>query len=531
MANKPPLHLRELARQRDYYNPLRGLDMPRVVRLLEDGERGLHSDLQWLYRSMEKRDATVMALKKRRLSALKKLDWDIKVRSDLPPGVSKAQANAQAEYLRAAYEQIENLPDAIEFLALASFRGFSHLEKRFEDDNPSLPVIRLQPVPQWHWVRHHETWDWLYDPRAENNWSAGVPIDPANFIIREVEDPINEIALIAFLRKNMSQKDWDAFLEDFGIPSIFILLSQATPGDKVKEWLAVAEKVTGNSRGALPPGSDVKTVAHGAQGETPFKSHKDEQREEVVLAGTGGLLSMLTAPTGMNSGQADAHEAAFNAIALAEAAVVNSNFQTQFDKPLLEREFPGQPQVAYFELAAVDQEDRASLADLLAKLAQASLEADENQISEKLGLKLRKKVPAPMPADPTAAAQPAGFKNRQTAIEAGREARFEAASAAALAAADRAALKPAQDRVAALLGITDDAEFEKAYTAFLADLPKLEAQCLGDDATAELEEAFSEIIGTALVSGAAEAAEKRAQKAAKTPEGVSGPSPTAQKHS
>ena len=33
----------------------------------------------------------------------------------------------------------------------------------------------------------------------------------------------------------------------------------------------------------MPPGSDIKSVALGSQGETPFKGHKDEQREEVTL--------------------------------------------------------------------------------------------------------------------------------------------------------------------------------------------------------------------------------------------------------
>jgi len=34
-------------RWRDYYNPLRGLSMPKLVSLLESGERGQYADLQW----------------------------------------------------------------------------------------------------------------------------------------------------------------------------------------------------------------------------------------------------------------------------------------------------------------------------------------------------------------------------------------------------------------------------------------------------------------------------------------------------
>lgn len=507
---RQPLHLRERNRARDYYNPLRGLDMARLVRLLEAGERGEHSDLQWLYRTIEKRDATVRGLKLRRLSALKKLDWDIKLPDELPAGISQEQADAQAASLRAVYEGIENLPNVFEFLALASFRGFAHLEKHWKDDNPQLPLVRLEPVPQWHWVRDPDTWAWRYDANAQNDTSGSAAINAADFVIRELDDPINEIAAIAFLRKNMSQKDWDAFVEDFGIPSIFGILGPNTPAGEVKAWLDQMEKVTGNSRGALPPGSDIKSVAFGSQGETPFKSHKDEQREEVVLAGTGGLLSMLTAPTGLNSDQAQVHEAAFDAIALADAAEISALLQTQIDKPHMRREFPGQPVVAYFQLAAIDSEDRSALGDLLVKLAQAGLESDENEISEKTGLKLVKK---PQPPPGGAPGTPAPFANRKADGPLDAPARtgdaddFLAQAAADLAAADRATLAPLIERAAALAAIDDDDAFAKAAAELQADLPELEKQILSKQSN--LETAFSNILATAFRNGSEAAASKR----------------------
>lgn len=517
MATKSPLHIEERNRARDYYNPLRGLNMPRLVRLLEEGERGMYGDLQWLYRTIEKRDATVKALKTRRLSALKKLDWDIKVPERLPKGFTKTQAEVQAELLYARYSLIENLPEAFEAKALASFRGFSFLEPRHEDDRPTLPVVRLEPVPQWHWVRDPMTWAWKYDPRAENSWATAVGIDRRNFIIRELDDPINEIAAIAFLRKNMSQKDWDSFVEDFGIPSIFAVLGENTPSDKVKEWLAIMEKVTGNSRGALPPGSRVDTVAHGSQGETPFKQHKDEQREEVVLAGTGGLLSMLSASTGLNADQAKVHEAAFAAIAIAEAMEISALFQAQFDKPLLKVEFPSMPPMAYFELAAKDQDDMDALTERLVKLAQAGLECDENEISEKMGLKLRKKAAAPAAEIPNyglGRADPAHkvkkpFTNRATGDGDG----FIEAGELELTEADLRDQEPLLKRLAEISALDDDAAWLEGMRRLDADKPTIYAQIMAAGGKAEV---FHRIYGTALADGMVTAGEARAP--AKKPE-------------
>lgn len=511
---KPPLHVQEINQAREWYNPLRGLDIGRVVRLLEDAERGRYDELQKLNRMTEKRHPTLKALKERRLGALQKLDWDVKIRSELPAGITQAQAEQQQEYLRNAYENIENLPAAVKALALATFRGYAHLEKRFEDDDPSLPIIRLNPVPQWHWLKHPDTFDWRYDATARYDINRSVPIERQNFIIREVDDPLCEIALLCFIRRNFAKKDWTGFLADYGIPSIFATLGENTPIDKVAEWLTLVKQVTSNSRGALPPGSTITPFELGNLEGIQFQNFISAEDADLVLAGTGGLLTMLTANTGMgDKGQADNHEATFTAIALAEAADVNSIFQSQFDKLLLAQEFPSQPAVAYFELAAEDEEDVTALADTVQKLHNAGLEADEDQISEKTGIKLTRAAPAApaLPGDPNAPVknQPAdqALKNRITAE--GRKARFLAHSEADISAADQETLKPIINRVAALGAITDDAEFERSYRKFLGDLPALEAQCLGDEATAELEGAFNEIIGTAMVDGAVTAAKAR----------------------
>jgi len=207
LEQKGPLHLRDINRARQFYNPLIGLDMPRLRALLEQGERGVNSQLQDLYRMAEKRHSTLLALKTRRVGEVKKLSWDIKIPSKLPRGITAQQADRQANFLRDAYERIENLPAAFECKAGASFRGYSHLEKHFEDDDPNLPVVKLQPVPQWHMLRSQETWDWVYDPTARNAVTTAIPIDPSNFIIREVEAPLNELGAICYLRTSVGDKN------------------------------------------------------------------------------------------------------------------------------------------------------------------------------------------------------------------------------------------------------------------------------------------------------------------------------------
>ena len=51
--------LQAIAKWRAQFNPLRGLSFQSAVTLLEQGERGQYADLQWTYRFVEKRDASV----------------------------------------------------------------------------------------------------------------------------------------------------------------------------------------------------------------------------------------------------------------------------------------------------------------------------------------------------------------------------------------------------------------------------------------------------------------------------------------
>ena len=73
-------------RWRDAYNPLRGLSVPKLVSLLEAGERGQYADLQWFYHYMARSDAMVYSVVQRRRAALLELDWDMRVVSEAGSG-------------------------------------------------------------------------------------------------------------------------------------------------------------------------------------------------------------------------------------------------------------------------------------------------------------------------------------------------------------------------------------------------------------------------------------------------------------
>ena len=86
--------VRQSNRWRDNYNPVRGLVIGHAIYLLEAADRGDFAELQLTMRKIERRYPALKGLKARRLAALEKLDWEIKVVDELPEGSTRADAEA-----------------------------------------------------------------------------------------------------------------------------------------------------------------------------------------------------------------------------------------------------------------------------------------------------------------------------------------------------------------------------------------------------------------------------------------------------
>ena len=383
---------------RDKYNPLRGLSLPKLVSLLEAGERGAYADLQWFYHYMERSDAMIHAVIQRRRAALLACDWDIRL---CPPEAGEARiqksesriqkktgdqilAEEQAAFLREAYDRVENFRDAVSFLFSGLFRGYAHLEKHF---TPSGLVTRLEPVEQWFWVRDGLFGAWEYNQNARSGAARGMMVDFENFLVFE-SVPLNRMLAVLYLRKNLSQKDWDSFLEVYGIPSIFLVGPPNTPETKEAEYHKVAQEIMSDGRGYLPYGSDVKFV-NGGGNKPPFLEHIDYIDRQITLAATGGLLTML-AESGSGTLAGNAHSDTFLQIARGDAALLSGLFQEQFDTPLLREYFPDQPILAYFEFAPPAADEVSRVVKDAVELAKAGVRIDLGELEEKTGYKLER---------------------------------------------------------------------------------------------------------------------------------------------
>lgn len=389
------LHTGKQFPPRSAFNPLRGLTLARVVRYLEEYEQGLYSDVTWLFRHVEKREAVVRSIKERRQAALRKLEWTIEATAEgQRDNADKVLAQEQEAAAREAFGRIDNLRQAWTWFGMAAFRGFAHLEKWYDQ---LWRVTHLEPVDQWYFVRNYPSTQWLYDRHAQNG-RRGVPVTTrgpmADFLVREIEDPIGFVAAIEYVRKNVGIRDWDAFNSMFGVPNVVAEPGPEASGaqEEVDSVQAKLQQMVSNGRLTLPKGWTVKMLGGAAGENTPFERRADYTDKMVVLAGTGGKLTMLSEATGIGSGATPAHEQVFADIAAAEAAEISEIFDKGIKEPELAHLFPGQPHLVEFRIRPSVQTDPKENADLMWKTKLGGWKVSQSDAERMIGVKLTEVV-------------------------------------------------------------------------------------------------------------------------------------------
>jgi len=368
---------------------LRALDLPRAIALYDFARRGLLAELQNVYREMEDLYPTLWAIKSRRISQVGRREFVPKTidPDGFPVGANQSMADAQAQCLQEAYGAIDNKRDTVKNIMLAYFRGFAHLEKIYKNPGTTdLTINHLEFVEQWHWTRKSIYSEWEYNAAASQT-NVGVPINAGQFIIFE-RPPLDRMALTLWIRANLCEKDWDAFVEIYGITPWLVIMPPNIPPEKENEYMEAARQIAQGGSGALPAGSSAESAAKDTKTDV-FRPRLDWLQEQLVLAGTNGLLTMLTAPTGIGKGPTDEHADAFDSLGDQDAAEISEVFQLQFDAQILAQNFPDEPILARTELAEPEETDIGKVVGQILQLSNAGYDIPPAQIEEKTGYKVR----------------------------------------------------------------------------------------------------------------------------------------------
>jgi phage gp29-like protein len=372
---------------RDYYNPLASLTVSRLVAMEDASVRGQHADIQWFYEHMERADVMVQAAVARRLSFVDSLDWEIRS----VDGADTFLAEEQRALLRHAYEKITNFRDATRHLASALFRGLAVLEKEFT--GYASFVSALHPLHPWQFVDIMPGPSLRFNQHADSDCNPGEFVDPKDVVVFR-SPPIFRSISRHYFGKTLAIADWDTALETSANQSIFVIAPPGASESDLQEFYDLARNVVSNHRGVLPHDTKVETFdPAGSRNSVPYFDRIKYCDEQIILAATGGLLTMLT-QSGSGTLAGNAHSDTLLGLAKSDAARLSEVFQNSLDKPFLDSFFPRQPHVAYFSFDIPQKEDTAALISSVANLSWAGFRVQREQLEEKTGLKLED-IPRP----------------------------------------------------------------------------------------------------------------------------------------
>lgn len=257
--------------------------------------------------------------------------------------------------------------------------------------------MRWEVIEPWNLARPVRNGGWLYNPEAQDEIYNLEELDMSRVILRETRRPIDLAAMFLVVEKSHGTHAWDAFLDTFGVPSIFFELAPNTSEEDAQEFDAVINRVLAEGRGTLPSGTKIQTVETGQNSSDAYRTRAEWCRDALLTLGLGGTLT-ATAESGSGTLAGNAHADSLARLCARSARGISMAINRCFCWPELRRHFPGQPVLVEFDLSYEDEEDTQALATMFATLAGARYRVEDSAVSEAMGMEVHtEEQPAALP--------------------------------------------------------------------------------------------------------------------------------------
>ncbi len=391
--------------QREQRNELPWLTPQRAVELYEAWRRGEQADVQRVWEQLEETDDTLMTVLDKRQRALERMPWGILADAEAVGDNEELarKSELQQAYLRTVFNAVENLDEALVHLGMADFRGVAALEI-----TGNMQRMRWEVIEPWCLARPVRRGPWMYNAKADSTYTFLEELEREAVIVREAR-PIDLAAMFLIVDKMHAIHGWDAFLDVFGNPSIFLELPAATSQAMADVYDKLAKRIIGDGRGTIPNGSKFQTVETRQNNCDSFEKRAKWCREAIITVATGGLLTVST-EAGSGTLAGNAHADSFESLVAGTAAAISAVINKQFVRRLLAAAFPDEPALAYFSLAPEPADERLEMAQLLTTLKTAGWQTTAEKASELMQMELEA-APAP------AAGAPGEIQNTKDEIQ------------------------------------------------------------------------------------------------------------------
>lgn len=378
------------------WNPLRFLTIADIQSIMDLATRGSIARLQYLYSLVEQSNLTLgMCIEKREAA---RGDWLIKRRENIRGNeviddkIDDTLAEEQTAVLQEVFDNIESngtLGLAIAHLQKAIYRGLAIVQPVWKNNI----VDHLVCLDNWNFCydpkpNEFGQYQFYWNPKAQDviDFKRTLKAIPSNeIIVYKAQRAIDSYGLEAYLASQCGEDSYGQLIARRGLPASYIIAPENLPPEKMETWRKAAEKAARGGSGAFPYGTQIITSNIVPQNADAIQKYLEWQERKIVLASTGGLLTSLTASTGMGSNVAEVQEKVFKQIVRKDSSNIAQLLDTHISRPILNAMFPGKPHLAYFDIGYEEELNPTNVLENVKLAKDAGLTIDISQIEELTG--------------------------------------------------------------------------------------------------------------------------------------------------
>lgn len=499
------------------FNPLRGLTPLRLEHDMEQWQLGF---LRWLaldWSFIRERDDQIKAVEAKRIFAVSRLKWEIVAMDESPEAIAHKQA------LEFFYNNLTTT-DVID---------------QNEQGGVALLVRQMMEAVGFKWAVHEVVWKPSVDPVTgkasltanlryvklwffENRTGQlrylpyelaldGIPLDQGGWLITKA-DGLLMASSIAFQYKQLALRAWVSYCEKFGIPYIHGKTSAAYNSIEWQQMQTALANFSSDGSTLTNEQANIEFISPPSASTNPQEQLVDREDRTLARIWRGADLSTMSR-SGSGAGALPQIQ---NEDELAEADAIQCSEALNFyvDRLLCNYMFGVDRPKAYFRLVPPLNIDTAKLIAVYQFLISAGVPLGRKDAYAVFGLREPDEGEELLQAPPQPAMIGKGIGDGGTggALALGNVSQmgevFRAAAMRELTSAQAKALVPLADRIRAASDIEDPDKRKLACEDIKKELPTIFKSVSAR--SGELVKALNDIIGTALLSGATQAAADQA---------------------
>ena len=369
----------------------------RLKRIFDSANTGDLEQLCLCCREIMERNWDIQGAMEQRIDAITGVKWHIEPGGDSPRDHEAAAAFEKELRAAGSLNGLDTFYDLVGHLATAVIMPFAASEIVWA---PGGRIAGFSNIES-----HYFTLRNGFVPQLVcNEYPNGMPEDEARhrFVFhqfRKKSDPARSglIRTLAWLHcfQNWPLKDLFSFIERFGMPFVVAKVDQNTWDNEREVLHSLIRNFGPNGGGVFTKATELQLLSAGNTGSDNVYFKALEFTHNAIFTLIVGQLASSGDATGMSNGTAQTQVR--QDILEADARALESTIRAQIAAPWMVFHYPDAA-VPQLHFDVEPPEEMTQLASIVSTLSQAGFKADEKELSDRFGMKLRYEPPAAPPA-------------------------------------------------------------------------------------------------------------------------------------